>query len=524
MIVRDNEDTIEACLDSIYPWVDEIIVVDTGSKDRTPEICRRFGARMFEFPWCDDFSAARNESLRHATGDWVFWMDSDDTIPQEQGQQLRALVYGDHEQDCMGYVMQVHCKSSEPGQLTIVDHVKVFRNLPDLRFEHRIHEQILPSIRRAGGNVAFTDIFVIHSGSDPTPEIRKRKLERDFRILALDEADRPDHPFVLFNLGMTHEDAGQYGEAERCLRRCIAVSGDGESHLAKTYSLLVNTLKSLERIGEAIEISDAALALYPGDKELLFRKATLLLGIGRFEEAAAAFEMLLSESVDRTFKSFDPSIIGYKAHHNLALAYQHLGENDVAARQWLEAIRLCPQFGFGWLCLVRHYLKIGHADTAIQLAGRMRSVLGHAADSAIAAAICHESKGEIQEAQISLETAFVATGDTTCLDELGRILFESEHFADCVLVLERLLSLQPENAAASQNLGASLRATGSLLESIEPLQRSLELRPDSPMASLLLAAVFKSLQRLDAAGEVLEEAMRRAPENLELKAALSSLD
>ncbi len=63
MIVRDNEDTIEACLDSIYPWVDEINIVDTGSRDRTPEICRRYGARMFTFPWCDDFSAARNVSL-----------------------------------------------------------------------------------------------------------------------------------------------------------------------------------------------------------------------------------------------------------------------------------------------------------------------------------------------------------------------------------------------------------------------------------------------------------------------------
>ncbi|MGV2336285.1 MAG UNVERIFIED_CONTAM: glycosyltransferase [Planctomycetaceae bacterium] len=68
MIVRDNEETIEACLDSIYPWVDEIIIVDTGSRDRTPEICRRFGARMFDFPWCDDFSAARNVSVEPAPG------------------------------------------------------------------------------------------------------------------------------------------------------------------------------------------------------------------------------------------------------------------------------------------------------------------------------------------------------------------------------------------------------------------------------------------------------------------------
>ena len=69
-----------------------MVIVDTGSKDETPRIAEEFGARLFHFPWCDDFSAARNESLRHATGDWLFWMDSDDTIPPDCGRQLRELV------------------------------------------------------------------------------------------------------------------------------------------------------------------------------------------------------------------------------------------------------------------------------------------------------------------------------------------------------------------------------------------------------------------------------------------------
>ena len=72
MIVRDNENTIEPCLKSIQPWVDEIIVVDTGSLDRTPELCEKYGAKLFRFPWCDDFSRARNESLKYASGEWLF--------------------------------------------------------------------------------------------------------------------------------------------------------------------------------------------------------------------------------------------------------------------------------------------------------------------------------------------------------------------------------------------------------------------------------------------------------------------
>src|SRR5689334_11019756 len=133
MIVRDNEQTIHPCLESIRPWVDEIVVVDTGSTDKTPQICEWFGAKIFHFPWVDDFSAARNESIRHATGEWVFWMDSDDTINPDCGRKLRELAMPDIDPSVLGFVMQVHCPGPD-DELTVVDHVKLFRNRPEIRF------------------------------------------------------------------------------------------------------------------------------------------------------------------------------------------------------------------------------------------------------------------------------------------------------------------------------------------------------------------------------------------------------
>ena len=520
MIVRDNEDTIEACLDSIYPCVDEIIIIDTGSKDRTIEICRRFGARIFEFPWCDDFSAARNVSLQHARGEWIFWMDSDDIITEEQGRKLRALAYGPHQDDLFGYVMQVHCKSSEPGQMTVVDHVKLFRNRAELRFEHRIHEQILPSIRRAGGNVAFTDIFVVHSGSDPTPTIREIKLERDFRILAKELVDRPDHPFVLFNLGMTHDDAGNYENAIEFLQRCIDVSGDGESQLAKAYSLLVNSLQRLSRTEEAITTASTALALYPGDKELLFRRGNIFLETNRFEDAVQDFQKLLAEQLDRTFRSFDPSIVGYKAHHSLAIAYQQLQHTDEATREWQLAIRDCPQFAVGWLSLVRHHRLCGEDNAASQLTNEMQATLGHTAEAAIALAIGHESKGEILDVEIVLESAFDATRDPSCLDELARILIENGSIGKSVVVLHRLLDCQPDNASVLHNLGMSLHLDGQTSEAIGCLQRCLQIDPDRIQTICLLAVIYQESGDLASATELLKNAFVRHPNHPELLAAL----
>ena len=145
----------------------------------------------------------------------------------------------------LGYVVQVHCPGGESGDpeadVTAVDHVKLFRNRPELRFEGRIHEQILPAIRRAGGEVAWTDLYVVHSGSDPSPEAQDRKRQRDLRLLHLELRERPDHPFTLFNLGMTYVDAGRFEEAEEFLRRSIKHSNPDESHLRKVYALLVCT-------------------------------------------------------------------------------------------------------------------------------------------------------------------------------------------------------------------------------------------------------------------------------------------
>ena len=82
MIVRNEAERLPGCLESVADLVDEIVIVDTGSTDATKAVAARFGAKVkiFDFAWCDDFAAARNESLRRAGGDWVLWLDADDRV------------------------------------------------------------------------------------------------------------------------------------------------------------------------------------------------------------------------------------------------------------------------------------------------------------------------------------------------------------------------------------------------------------------------------------------------------------
>ncbi len=512
MIVRDNEDTIGDCLESIFPWVDELVIVDTGSTDHTPEICRKFGARMFEFPWCDDFSAARNASLEPARGEWIFWMDSDDVIRPEQGKQLRELALGPHASDVLGYVAQVHCPSQEDWQLTVVDHVKLFRNLPELRFEHRIHEQILPAIRRAGGNVAFTDIYVIHSGSCQTPPVRAKKLERDFRILKLDLLERPDHPFVLFNLGMTCEDAGQYAEAEDYLRRSIERAGNGESHLRKAWALRVNCLRALGITTQSLEVMTEAILHFPGDKELLFRRAMLHQDAGQLEEAVADYQRVLNEPQDRTFQSLDPSICGYKAQHNLGIALEALGRTQEAQNCWEEAVKQCPAFQPTWLALIRSCIAVGDFERA---AAASRKMPGQPSDppKAIALALVLESQSSVTEAVAMLEKAGEPNGDCDCLDESARMLISAGRMEEAIPKLQRLREARPYSSAVLHNLGAALHACRQTDSAISCLRESLLLRPDASHSSQLLAEAYCEFGETHLASEVLQNALKLQPGN-----------
>ena len=363
MIVRDSARTLPACLESIAPWVDELVVVDTGSVDETPRIVERFGGRLFHFPWCDDFAAARNESLRHARGDWIFWMDSDDAIDADCGRRLRALADAEPaDPTILGYVVQVHCPGDDGDgvvDVTAVDHVKLIRNRPDLRFEGRIHEQILPAVRRAGGEVAWTDLFVVHSGSDPSPEAQERKRRRDLHLLHLELRERPEHPFTLFNLGMTYADAGRFDEAAAFLARGIDRTGPGESHLRKAYALLVYCRLQLGRLEEADATCRAALELFPRDAELTFRHGVLLHESGRLKEAAEAYRAVLANDEERHFSSVDRGLRGYKARRNLAVVLGDLGDSAGAEEQWRRVVAEVPGYRPGWRGLGEALLRRG---------------------------------------------------------------------------------------------------------------------------------------------------------------------
>jgi tetratricopeptide (TPR) repeat protein len=441
--------------------VGEVVVVDTGSADRTREVAVRFGAKVFHFPWCDSFAAARNESLRHATGAWVFWLDADDRLDEDNRRRLRAL-FASLPNDNAAYVMKCLCLPGRGnGVATAVDHVRLFRNHPQVRWRYRVHEQILPSIRETGAEVRWADIAVHHVGYQD-PATRRRKLERDLRLLLLEARDQPDDPFTLFNLGSIYHEQGRHSDALPCLRRSLARSRPGDSIVRKLYALVVSCHRALGQSAEAQAACREGLAVCPDDTELLFIESNLRKEGGDRAGAKAALTRLLTTKPGQQFASIDVGLRGYKGRHNLAVLYSEEGRFAEAEAEWGLALAEQSDFLPALLGLGEGRLRRGDWAGLEEVARRLEGLPEGAAEAAVLRGRAWLARKEFGTARATLESAAAAwpkaLGPRVFLSHA--LLQEGLDLGVAERALLAVLELDPDNAGARHNLVVLRRERG----------------------------------------------------------------
>jgi glycosyltransferase involved in cell wall biosynthesis/Flp pilus assembly protein TadD len=454
MIVKNEQDNLRPCLQSVADLVDEMIVVDTGSTDRTKEIAAELGARVYELPWPDSFSAARNESCRHATGDWIFWLDADDRVDEANRQKLRTLFACLRDEN-VAYSMKCVCLPDTPGgAATVVDHVRLFRNRPDIRWEYRVHEQILPAIRRTGGDAREADVAIQHTGYQDSGW-RQTKDHRNLRLLELDHSDDPNNPFTLFNLGWTYEEMKRPGEALPLLRRSLELSAPTDSIVRKLYSLIMECHRQLGQPQQALAACREGRQYYPDDAQLLFQEAILRREAGDRPGAEACLLHLLGTQERPHFASVVEGLRGHKARHNLAVIYHEQGRSAEAEAQWLAAIREEPAFLPAWIGLGELYLSRGQLKELVPIVERL--LCNGAAElpaTATLRARAHLARREFAEAREVLQGAIRRQPN----DLVPRVLLshallqEGADFDAAEQALRDVLDLCPDHAEATSNL------------------------------------------------------------------------
>jgi glycosyltransferase involved in cell wall biosynthesis len=360
MIVKNEADKLPRCLSSVQGIVNEIIVVDTGSTDQTAEIAQSFGAQVYHYLWNNNFSAARNESLKYAQGEWILVLDADEVLNlaivpamQQVMQREQALVVNLMRQE-IGAVQSPYSLMS-----------RLFRNHFGIRFSRPYHSMIDDSVARLLQReptwkiLNLPEVAILHDGYEPGAIAAQNKLQKAKETMEGYLATHPDDAYVCAKLGALYNDMGETAKGiallERGLRSLISSTAQPTTedapvlyelhyHLGIAHSRMKNLVQA-----EAHYITATQQPILNRLKVGAYNNlGGLLKAKGDLQGARMNYELVTK---------IDPTLaIG---HYNLGMTFKEMGVMPDAIEHYKQAIVLNPTYAEAYQNLGVTLLKVG---------------------------------------------------------------------------------------------------------------------------------------------------------------------
>jgi glycosyltransferase involved in cell wall biosynthesis len=282
MIVKNEEKYLEGCLESARPFVDEIVIVDTGSTDKTVEIAKKYDAKIFTYAWTGNFSSARNESLKHSTSDWILYLDADERIID--GAALKKYVSNNQ---IWAYTLLVRGKVHMPSGIVDQEmaYPRLFRRHHKIRFEGHVHEQITPSIIRLGKKIECSDVVIDHLGYSVSAEINTEKAKRNITLLKSQLEKQPNNEYVKYQLGNSYVVIKEYDLAEPLLRSIAQSPGLASSIRSSIHNLFVEIALQKNDFDEAEQCCRNSLTITPAQTMARWFLTGIAAKRGKYQEA-----------------------------------------------------------------------------------------------------------------------------------------------------------------------------------------------------------------------------------------------
>lgn len=346
IIVKNEEKNLEKCLNSVKNLVNEIIILDTGSIDKTKEIAREFTGKLFDFKWNNNFSDARNFSISQASKEWILILDADEIISEKDHREIKNIIKESKTDafvlKCRNYTHNFGVvgwapsnndykeSSCAPG-FWILSTIRLFKNKKDFFFEGAIHETIYNSIKRAGGKILDTDIVIHHFG-----ELDKQKLSDKKNIYTgllkkrLENQEFTEKPkdYIYYELAGELIKINNIKEAITCLEAAININKKLE------YLLQLGGLYILEnKLDEAERILKKAALLDPVNSSIYNNLGIVYSEKGEYNKAIRKFE----KAIELNPKSAD-------AFFNLGIVYRKKGKISKMKYFFEKAIELNPRY------------------------------------------------------------------------------------------------------------------------------------------------------------------------------------
>jgi tetratricopeptide (TPR) repeat protein len=358
MIVKNEAENLPRCLTSVKDVANELIVLDTGSTDRTIAIAQAFGAQVQSFGWTNDFSAARNQALSYVTGEWVLVLDADEVLVAEVVPQLRQAMQGE---DAIAINLIRHEIGAAQSPYSLVS--RLFRRHPALRFSRPYHAMIDDSVVELLAKepqwqvINLPEIAILHYGYQPGAIASRNKLETARTTMEGFLAAHPNDPYVCSKLGALYVETDQTAQGIELLQRGLRSSQaeppvlyELHYHLGIAYSRLQQPIAAphyRQAIAQPI-LDSLKLGAYNN-------LGSLLQAQGNLAAAQALYEQTIA--IDPTFA------IG---HYNLGMVLKASGQLAEAIAHYQQAIALRSDYAEAYQNLGVALLKLGRVSESLQ--------------------------------------------------------------------------------------------------------------------------------------------------------------
>ncbi len=345
MIVRNEQDNLARCLNSVKAIVDEMIIVDTGSKDDTVKIAESFGAKVYSFPWKDDFSEARNYSLKYASSDWILLMDADDELDASSHRQILELT-GKDEAEAY-FFKTVSYIGEKPGLDTLNNlNLRLVRNGRGYFFSNPIHEQIYSNILRLNpsAKIVNLDIKIFHYGYLEKNIKGQDKRKRNISILEKELKLNPGYGFALFNLGNEYFASGSYLMAIENYEQAYSKFDPLQGYSSKLILKMVNCYMNIGRHDSALRLVEEGLGYYPEFTELEYFRALIFFNQFKYTLAIKHFEKCTAMGESPLHLNMVEGAGTYRADYLLGEIHFRLEDYKSSINYYEASISACRDF------------------------------------------------------------------------------------------------------------------------------------------------------------------------------------
>jgi len=334
MITKNEEAELPSCLASVKEIVDEIIVIDTGSTDKTIDIAKKEGAIVQNFKWQNDFASARNVGLEIATGKWILILDADESLSKEDANRIKSLLHTPMVEGYLFYIV-THLKNVETNR---TQSLRLFRNRKEYRFQNRVFERI-PEEKIT--SISDAQILVHHHPDS----LRNRKMQQLKLELVRNEIEQsPTDPYLHYAYGIEYLNQNKLVEAMKQFQIAIKYVNPYFVFTPHLFKLFTWTLMKLEQTQYAIEVANQGIHYFPFYTDLFYFRGQSYLKQKSYQEALQDFEHCLKLGDSPSGMIAEDGLGSFKTLLAIGETHEALNNLEKAFDYYKSAYRNDPTF------------------------------------------------------------------------------------------------------------------------------------------------------------------------------------